>query len=89
MAAISLRDVSSALELPHARLAGQVRAIRRAQLAGVAVVKTLLARACEWAECVGQSVVQLYVTASNERAIGYYQHEGFREMQVGCLRMIA
>ena len=29
----------------------------------------LLAEACDWAEGIGQSVVQLSVTASNERAI--------------------
>jgi ribosomal protein S18 acetylase RimI-like enzyme len=48
---------------------------------GCGLADELLSRACEWAESVGQSLVQLYVTASNERAIRFYEHEGFGETQ--------
>jgi len=48
---------------------------------GSGLADALLTRACEWAESVGQSLVQLYVTASNERAIRFYQHKGFGETQ--------
>jgi GNAT superfamily N-acetyltransferase len=48
---------------------------------GCGLADVLLTRACDWAESIGQSVVQLYVTASNERAIRFYQHEGFGETQ--------
>jgi GNAT superfamily N-acetyltransferase len=41
----------------------------------------LLARACDWANRVGQPVVQLYVTASNEHALNFYRRKGFRETQ--------
>jgi len=41
----------------------------------------LLTQACVWADRAGQRVVQLYVTASNERAIRFYQREGFRQTQ--------
>jgi GNAT superfamily N-acetyltransferase len=56
---------------------------------GCGVAETLLARACEWADSVGQSAVQLYVTASNEQAIGFYQHEGFRETQAIMRKQLA
>ena len=48
---------------------------------GSGLADMLLTRACAWAENIGQSVVQLYVTASNERAIRFYRHEGFGETQ--------
>lgn len=48
---------------------------------GSGLADVLLTRACDWAESVGQSVVQLYVTASNDRAIRFYQHEGFGATQ--------
>ena len=48
---------------------------------GCGLADALLTHACHWAESVDQSVVQLYVTASNERAIHFYQHEGFGETQ--------
>jgi ribosomal protein S18 acetylase RimI-like enzyme len=48
---------------------------------GCGLADELLTRACEWGESVGQSLVQLYVTASNERAIRFYQHEGFGATQ--------
>lgn len=48
---------------------------------GCGLADGLLTHTCNWAESVGQSVVQLYVTASNERAIRFYQHEGFGEAQ--------
>jgi ribosomal protein S18 acetylase RimI-like enzyme len=41
----------------------------------------LLARACTWARRVGQPVIQLYVTASNEHALAFYRRNGFCEMQ--------
>jgi ribosomal protein S18 acetylase RimI-like enzyme len=50
-------------------------------LRGSGLAEILLNRACEWAESVGQSVVQLYVTASNARAIRFYRHSGFRVTQ--------
>src|SRR5262249_51938785 len=43
---------------------------------GSGLAEAMLARVCEWADSIGQPVVQLYVTASNERAIRFYQHEG-------------
>jgi GNAT superfamily N-acetyltransferase len=48
---------------------------------GSGLADALLTRACDWAESIGQSVVQLYVTTGNERAIRFYQHEGFGETQ--------
>lgn len=56
---------------------------------GSGLADALLARACEWAESVGQRVVQLYVTASNERAIRFYQNEGFRETQTIMRKTLA
>lgn len=56
---------------------------------GCGLADTLLARACEWADSVGQRVVQLYVTASNERAIRFYQNEGFRETQAIMRKTLA
>ncbi len=38
-------------------------------------------RACVWAVSVGQPVVQLYVTANNERALRFYRQEGFQQTQ--------
>jgi ribosomal protein S18 acetylase RimI-like enzyme len=51
--------------------------------------ETLLSRICEWAESVGQPVVQLYVTVSNERAICFYQREGFRQTQAVMRKVLA
>ena len=48
---------------------------------GRGLANDLLGHACAWAAGVGQLVVQLYVTASNERAIHFYQHAGFRTTQ--------
>jgi ribosomal protein S18 acetylase RimI-like enzyme len=48
---------------------------------GSGLAETLLDRVCEWADGIGQSVVQLYVTASNERAIRFYRREGFGQTQ--------
>lgn len=56
---------------------------------GCGLADALLARACDWAESVGQSVVQLYVTASNERAINFYQREGFQQTQAIMRRVVA
>ncbi|MGZ3676723.1 MAG: N-acetyltransferase family protein [Ktedonobacterales bacterium] len=56
---------------------------------GCGLAEVLLTRTCEWAESTGQSVVQLYVTASNERAIRFYQHEGFGETQAIMRKVLA
>lgn len=48
---------------------------------GHGLATALLARACTWARRIGQPVVQLYVTASNEHARAFYRHNGFRETQ--------
>lgn len=56
---------------------------------GRGLAETLLARVCNWADSVGQPTVQLYVTASNERAIHFYQHEGFRETQAIMRKLLA
>ena len=56
---------------------------------GCGLADMLLARTCEWAESVGQRTVQLYVTASNERAIRFYQNEGFRETQAIMRKTLA
>lgn len=56
---------------------------------GRGLAEVLLARACEWAERIGYSVVQLYVTASNERAIRFYRHAGFGETQAIMRKVLA
>jgi ribosomal protein S18 acetylase RimI-like enzyme len=56
---------------------------------GRGLAETLLACACEWAESVGQSVLQLYVTASNARAIHFYRRHGFRETQAILRKVLA
>jgi GNAT superfamily N-acetyltransferase len=56
---------------------------------GRGLAETLLGRACEWADSVGQTIVQLYVTASNERAIRFYRHEGFDETQAIMRKTLA
>lgn len=56
---------------------------------GQGLAEALLARVCEWADGIGQLAVQLYVTASNERAIHFYQHEGFRETQAIMRKLLA
>lgn len=56
---------------------------------GSGMADALLASACAWAESVGQQVVQLYVTASNERAMRFYQHEGFHETQAIMRKTLA
>jgi GNAT superfamily N-acetyltransferase len=55
---------------------------------GQALAAELLARACAWADAVGQPVVQLYVTASNERALRFYQREGFDQTQAILRRVL-
>jgi GNAT superfamily N-acetyltransferase len=59
------------------------------QWRGRGLAEALLDRACEWAESVGQAMVQLYVTASNERAIRFYRHEGFGETQAIMRKVLA
>jgi GNAT superfamily N-acetyltransferase len=56
---------------------------------GSGLADALLARACGWADSVGQPVVQLYVTASNDRAIRFYEHEGFHETQAIMRKVLA
>jgi ribosomal protein S18 acetylase RimI-like enzyme len=56
---------------------------------GTGLAETLLDRACEWAKSIGQAIVQLYVTASNERAIRFYRHEGFCETQAIMRKVLA
>ncbi len=56
---------------------------------GSGLAQALLDRACEWAESIGQGVIQLYVTASNERAIRFYHHEGFGETQTIMRKVLA
>jgi len=56
---------------------------------GSGLAETLLDRACDWAESVGQAIVQLYVTVSNERAIRFYRHEGFGETQAIMRKVLA
>ena len=48
---------------------------------GGGLAASLLGQVYTWAEGIGQPVVQLYVTASNERAIRFYQHAGFHTTQ--------
>jgi GNAT superfamily N-acetyltransferase len=56
---------------------------------GRGLAAALLERACGWAARVGQPVVQLYVTARNERALSFYRREGFQQTQVILRRVIA
>lgn len=56
---------------------------------GCGLADALLERACDWAESIGQPVVQLYVTASNERAINFYRREGFSQSQAIMRRVLA
>lgn len=48
---------------------------------GRGLAEALLCSIDSWADSQGQTIVQLYVTASNERAIRFYQHEGFQTTQ--------
>ena len=56
---------------------------------GCGVAETLLASVSAWANSQGQAVVQLYVTASNERAIRFYHHEGFQTTQAIMRKILA
>lgn len=56
---------------------------------GSGLAEALLAQACAWATSIGHSVVQLYVTASNERAIRFYQHAGFGQTQAIMRKVLA
>jgi GNAT superfamily N-acetyltransferase len=42
----------------------------------------LVAGACDWANRVGQPIVQLYVTASSAHALTFYERQGFCQTQV-------
>jgi len=48
---------------------------------GAGLAEALLAPVFAWAEDLGQPVVQLYVTATNERALRFYAREGFHPVQ--------
>jgi GNAT superfamily N-acetyltransferase len=48
---------------------------------GTGLADDLLGRAFDWAADLGLSAVQLYVTASNTRAIRFYERQGFRSAQ--------
>ncbi len=56
---------------------------------GSGLADALVSQASMWARSQGQSVVQLYVTASNERAIRFYQHEGFQTTQAIMRKVLA
>jgi GNAT superfamily N-acetyltransferase len=56
---------------------------------GCGLAEALLDGVCAWAEGIGHSVVQLYVTASNERAIRFYRHEGFGQTQAIMRKVLA
>lgn len=56
---------------------------------GCGLAERLLAGVCTWADSIGQPAVQLYVTASNERAIQFYHHEGFCETQAIMRKVLA
>jgi GNAT superfamily N-acetyltransferase len=56
---------------------------------GRGLAAALLARVCRWALSLDQPVVQLYVTACNERALHFYQREGFHQTQAILRRVLA
>jgi ribosomal protein S18 acetylase RimI-like enzyme len=56
---------------------------------GCGLADGLLSAINAWANSQGQTVVQLYVTASNERAIRFYQHEGFQTTQEIMRKVLA
>jgi GNAT superfamily N-acetyltransferase len=56
---------------------------------GRGLAGALLDRTCAWAEGIGQPVVQLYVTACNERAIRFYRHAGFSTAQEIMRKVLA
>jgi GNAT superfamily N-acetyltransferase len=49
---------------------------------GTGLADELLGRALDWAAERDLAAVQLYVTASNSRAISFYERQGFRSAQV-------
>jgi GNAT superfamily N-acetyltransferase len=48
---------------------------------GTGLAEALLAPICDWARDLGQARVQLYVTHTNERAVRFYEGQGFRPVQ--------
>jgi len=48
---------------------------------GAGLADDLLSCACAWANDLGLPAVQLYVTASNTRAISFYERQEFRPVQ--------
>ena len=49
---------------------------------GTGLADELLGRALKWATDLGMPAVQLYVTASNTRAMSFYERQGFRSAQM-------
>ncbi len=56
---------------------------------GSGLAEALLTSINAWVNRQGQTVVQLYVTVSNERAIRFYQHEGFETTQEIMRKVLA
>jgi ribosomal protein S18 acetylase RimI-like enzyme len=56
---------------------------------GQGFASALLAHTYAWANSVGRDVVQLYVTASNKHALGFYRRQGFRETQAVLRKVLA
>ncbi len=48
---------------------------------GTGLAAALVARVEDWARVAGVDTIQLYVTASNARAVAFYNKEGFRPAQ--------
>jgi GNAT superfamily N-acetyltransferase len=55
---------------------------------GTGLADALLERACTWAADLGLPAVQLYVTASNTRALSFYERQGFRPAQAVMRAML-
>lgn len=56
---------------------------------GTGLADHLLEEVESWASRVGHSVVQLYVTSTNERALKFYRRQGFRQTQAIMRRVIS
>lgn len=56
---------------------------------GTGLADVLLDRAFDWAAELGMPAVQLYVTASNTRAIRFYERQGFRPAQTIMRTLLA
>jgi len=56
---------------------------------GTGLAAALVARVEEWARATGVDTVQLYVTASNARALAFYDKEGFHPAQLILRKHVA